>query len=210
MIAQLSGRILYKENSSVVLDTGPIAYQISCPSKLPEKLGAEATLHIYHQITEQSQALFGFESWEQRSFFKLLLGLSGVGPKVAMKMLESLSMETLTDIVANDDLARLSKVPGLGAKSAEKVLLELKRKLPKVSGVRGHGSANSNAKQSKKISASNSQSDSVIASEISDALKGLGYKDYEIRLALDEITPQLGSTADTEEGLRLALNVLAG
>ena len=222
MIAHLSGRILQKEDTTLVIDTGSMGYQVTCPAAIVEKSKDPAHLFIYHHITEQSQALFGFESWEQRNFFKLLLSLSGVGPKVAMKILESVTMADLEQMVASEDMARLSKLPGLGAKSAEKVFLELKRKLPKGSGSRiqdsgkvktksnqGDGVASSISQFATRLSSSKSIRNSQFSSEITDALRGLGYKDYEINIALDEIGPQLGKDADTEEGLRLALSVLS-
>ncbi len=204
MIAYLEGNIIAKEEGALILQAESVGYFVHCSKLLAESLHGVIKLFIYHHITEQSQALYGFKSAEERGFFKLLLGLSGVGPKVAMNMMQSITLADLHDIAAAEDLARLAKLPGLGAKSAEKIMLELKRKLK----VPSPGDKKNKASAGPRVSGK-----AVVAhpleSELSVALKGLGYKDYEIRLAIDETRHSWESNTSAEDALRLALSALA-
>jgi Holliday junction DNA helicase RuvA len=133
MIAQLHGRIVRKDPQEVVLDTGGVGYRVFIPVstfyRLPEE-GAEARLRIHTHVREDALALFGFLSEIEHDLFEKLIGVAGVGPKLAVTILSGMEAPELVDALRAGDVPRLVRIPGVGRKTAERLVLELKEKLP--------------------------------------------------------------------------------
>jgi Holliday junction DNA helicase RuvA len=187
MIGRLRGVVAGKHADRVVLDVNGVGYEIAVtPPTVVEipALGEEAVLHTHLHVREDALALFGFPTEDQRDLFRLLLGVSGVGPRVALAILGTLTPEALRIAVVTEDAEALTQVPGIGKRSAQKLMLELRPKLdlpdaelPTI------GSA---------------------AAEARAALEGLGYQPAEIR----DVMRDLDTTMPIEELLRLALQEL--
>jgi holliday junction DNA helicase RuvA len=132
MIAHLRGKLIYKQPGQVIVEAGGVGYDvvISVPTftELPA-VGAEASLHIHTQVSEDQIALFGFMDREEKRLFERLITVSGVGPKLAIKMLSGLSSERTVQAIRGQDHAQLVRIPGVGKKLAERLVVELKDKL---------------------------------------------------------------------------------
>jgi len=132
MIAHLRGKLIHKEPGQVIVEAGGVGYDvvISVPTftALPAA-GAEASLHIHTQVSEDQIALFGFLDREEKRLFERLITVSGVGPKLAIKILSGLSSERTVQAIRAQDHAQLTRIPGVGKKLAERLVVELKDKL---------------------------------------------------------------------------------
>jgi holliday junction DNA helicase RuvA len=132
MIGQLRGRLAEKRPNQVLVDVGGVGYLVQVPLSTFAALGelhAEVTLLIHTHVREDALALFGFVSAREKHFFELLISASGVGPSLALKILSGMSVEELVPAIRNSDLLRLTKIPGVGRKTAERIVVELKDKL---------------------------------------------------------------------------------
>jgi Holliday junction DNA helicase RuvA len=132
MIAHLRGKLLLKQPGQAIVEAAGVGYDvtISVPTftSLPS-VGAEASLHIHTQISENQIALFGFFESEEKRLFERLITVSGVGPKLAIKMLSGLSPDRTVQAIRAQDHAQLTRIPGVGKKLAERLVVELKDKL---------------------------------------------------------------------------------
>ena len=132
MIAHLRGRILEKQPNRVILDVQGVGYDVQVPLStyyhLPE-VGAEVALRIHTHVREDALQLFGFASEEEEAVFHELIGVKNVGPRAAQNILSGIEARDLAAAVAQGDVARLTKVPGVGKKTAERLVVELKEKL---------------------------------------------------------------------------------
>lgn len=135
MIGQLCGRLAEKRPNQVLVDVGGVGYLVQVPlstyAALSE-LHTEVTLLIHTHVREDALALFGFVSAREKHFFELLISASGVGPALALKILSGMSVEELVPAIRGGDLVRLTKIPGVGRKTAERIVVELKDKLESV------------------------------------------------------------------------------
>jgi Holliday junction DNA helicase RuvA len=133
VIGSLRGKLAVKRPEEVVVEAAGVGYQVlvgaNTLSELPDE-GKEVFLHIYTHMRDDAIELFGFASDEEKRVFKSLLGISGIGPKVALSIVASLSHEDFLKAVESEDIALLTKVPGLGKKTAHRLVLELRGKLP--------------------------------------------------------------------------------
>lgn len=187
MIGRLRGLLAAKLRESVILDVAGVGYEIAVtPSALVElpSVGEEVVLHTHLHVREDQLSFFGFPAADQRDLFRLLIGVSGVGPKVAMAILGTMPVDDLRRAVVGEDVAALTAVPGIGKRGAQKLILELRPKLdlPDTALV-GGGSA---------------------LSEVREALEGLGYQAAEIR----EVLVGIPSDLPVEELLRMSLQEL--
>jgi Holliday junction DNA helicase RuvA len=135
MIGLLRGRLLEKRPNQVILDVGGVGYLVAVPLSTYAAMGelhAEVTLLIHMHVREDALALYGFLSAREKHLFELLLGASGVGPSLALKILSGMNVEELVPAIRNSDLARLTRIPGVGRKTAERMVVELKDKLEAV------------------------------------------------------------------------------
>src|SRR5271166_6248776 len=132
MIGLLRGRLLEKRPNQVILDVGGVGYLVAVPLSTFAALGelhAEVTLLIHTHVREDTLALYGFLSQREKHLFELLLGASGVGPVLALKILSGMSVEELVPAIRAGDLPRLTRIPGVGRKTAERIVVELRDKL---------------------------------------------------------------------------------
>jgi Holliday junction DNA helicase RuvA len=132
VIARLTGRILEREPQGVVIDVGGLGYGVRIPLStfyaLPE-VGEAATLRIHTHLTQDSLTLYGFASRQEQSLFERLIEISGVGPRLALTMLSGLPTGDLVDAIGEGDAARLRGIPGVGPKTADRVVLEMRDKV---------------------------------------------------------------------------------
>jgi holliday junction DNA helicase RuvA len=135
MIAHLRGKLITRHPNLVVLETAGVGYQVtvSVPtfSELPS-LGSEVALHIHTHVREDQLALYGFVRPEEKQLFEKLITVSGIGPKLAITVLSGMPADEMINAIRSNDLARLTKIPGVGRKTAERMVLELRDKLPPV------------------------------------------------------------------------------
>ncbi len=202
MIACLRGELLHKALDKLIVDVNGVGYDISfCQagaSLLPET-GQEIFIHTYLNVREDALDLYGFMLIEEKEMFVTLLQVSGIGPKVALNMLSAIHPADLARSIVSEDLHRLTQLPGIGKKTAERLCLELKDKVQAMSG------------QDDAVGRYDAMSDSVAADVIS-ALVNLGYPRakaldalHGVRQSLPEGSPE----APIEELLRLSLRSLA-
>ena len=133
MIAHLRGRLLEKRPTQVILDVGGVGYNVHIPVstfyQLPRP-GAEAQLFVYTHVREDTLALYGFLTEQEKALFEKLIGVSGIGPRLAVAVLSGLEIDELTAAIRRADTGRLTRIPGVGRKTAERIVLELREKLP--------------------------------------------------------------------------------
>lgn len=195
MIGSLRGTVLAQQGSSVLLEVGGIGYWVTVlPGVASALSGAEdqAFIHIYHHIREDAQVLYGFATNHERRLFEVLLSAHGVGPSLAMAILSTHAPARLLQAIASDDLAALCLVPGVGKKTAQRLLIELK---PKLDLPEFEFSATDDEAQTAKPS---------VTTDAHDALVELGYQSDEIRAVLK----QLPNHDDASALLRAALREL--
>lgn len=132
MIAFLRGKVLEKHPGQTILDVGGVGYDVIIPvstyTKLPDD-GSEARLYIHTHVREDALALFGFATKEEKTVFEKLIGVSGIGPKLAVTVLSGLATADLVGAIRSGDLVRLTRIPGVGKKTAERMVVELRDKL---------------------------------------------------------------------------------
>jgi holliday junction DNA helicase RuvA len=191
MIGRLTGILLEKNPPQILLDVQGVAYELDVPMStfynLP-MLHEIVVLHTQLIVREDAHLLYGFLSNQERIAFRQLLKISGVGPKLALSVLSGLSLNDLAVAVANKEAGRLTKIPGVGKKTAERLLLELQGKFTVTGTIVVQGSAD--------LSSSN---------DIVNALLALGYNDKEAGWA----AKQLPKDTDVSEGIRQALKLLS-
>ena len=187
MIGSLRGRIVSKRPDNVIIETCGVGYQVMVPinilSSLPEE-GGEVFLHVYTHVREDSLQLYGFPSEEEKRVFTTLLGVTGIGPKMALNILSGFTVRDFMKAVDSEDVALLCKVPGLGKKTAHRLILELREKL-----------------------VSKAVKDRVFDDTLS-ALINLGYKKSEAIEALERA--YRGGYTQVEDLLKEALRYLTG
>ena len=140
MIAHVRGHLIVKTPQYAVIDVHGVGYKVFIPlstfTKLPHEKD-EIMLHTYTHVREDAMLLYGFLSVEERDFFTTLLTISGVGPKMGLNLLSGSSLSDLMKIVESEDAKRLSMIPGVGKKTAARIILELKEKIPMLSAAEG-------------------------------------------------------------------------
>jgi Holliday junction DNA helicase RuvA len=156
MIAHLRGKLLTKHPNQVVIDNGGVGYEvtISVPtfSELPAN-GSEVALHIYTHVREDVIALYGFSRPAEKQLFEKLMTVSGIGAKLAITILSGMAAHEMASAIRGNDVARLTKIPGIGKKTAERMVLELRDKLPAAAETSRATSSNRNALEEDVLSA---------------------------------------------------------
>jgi Holliday junction DNA helicase RuvA len=193
MIGRISGTLLEKHPPLVLVDVGGVGYEIDVPMStfynLPA-LGEKIALHTQLIVREDAHQLYGFATHDERAAFRQLLKISGVGPKLALTILSGMSVTELSHVVAAQEVGRLTKIPGIGKKTAERLLLELRDKLPSAEAallIAGTGPA------------------PAIRNDALDALLALGYNEREASWAVK----QLPANLDVSDSIRQALKFLS-
>src|ERR1700747_888295 len=195
MIGQLRGRLAEKRPNQVLVDVGGVGYVVQVPLSTYAALGelhAEVTLLIHTHVRENACQLTGFVSAREKHFFEMLLSASGVGPALALKILSGMSVEELVPAIRGSDLARLTKIPGVGRKTAERMVVELKDKLEAVTIAEEKGPA----------------SKAGVEADVVSALANLGYDGRQTESAVAEGKRAAG-TASFEKLLKAALQALS-
>ncbi len=189
MISHLTGTILLKTERHLILDVGGVGYKVAATTETLGKSKAEETVSLWTHLAVRENALdlYGFLTKEEQNFFELLITVSGIGPKSALAIFNVASVETLRRAISSGDTSYLTKVSGIGRKTAEKIVLELREKI----GAQG---------DSEKGSSAQNEVDAV------EALKSLGYSQFEAREAVKKIEP---SITDTGARVKAALKQLA-
>lgn len=189
MIGRLSGIVLEKIPPQILIDVQGVAYEVDVPMstfyQLPGLL-ENVVLHTQLIVREDAHLLFGFHTQDERTVFRQLLKISGVGPRLALSVLSGLSLADLADAVAHKEVGRLTKIPGVGKKTAERLLLELQGKFAVASAV------------NKSVDADNSN-------DILNALLALGYSEKEAGWAAKQVADDAG----VSDGIRQALKFLS-
>jgi len=189
MIDLLRGSLVSTDGESVLIDVGGVGYRVAMTPRGVVALGGrgrDAVVHTHLHVREDSMALFGFESADERDLFRILLGAGGVGPKLALAILATLSPGELQRAMLAEDAAALTAVPGIGKKSAQRLILELRSRfeMPDVA-----------------------PAASTPLGEVREALEGLGYQPAEVREAIAGLDEE-GRTV--EQLLKTALQKLGG
>jgi Holliday junction DNA helicase RuvA len=196
MIGQLRGRLAEKRPNQVLVDVGGVGYVVQVPLSTYAALGelhTEVSLLIHTHVREDALALYGFVSSREKHFFEMLLSASGVGPTLALKILSGMSVEELVPAIRGSDLARLTRIPGVGRKTAERMVVELKDRLESV------------AVEAEKPAPS---SPAGIEADVISALVNLGYDARAAETAVGEAKREAGS-GNFEKLLRGALHSLS-
>ena len=201
MISYLKGTIMHKTANSVMVLCGSVGYEVQIPASRILRYAQQQTceFYIYYHQREDAVQLFGFESWAEREFFMTLLNVSGIGPKGALAMIGQSTLSGLYQAIAGENVEFLTKVPGIGKKTAQRLVLELKDKLP--------------ASALEEFEASGLELPEVTVApvmmkdDITDVLLSLGYHESEIRKIYPELKKMQG--ADEQTIIKKALQMLA-
>lgn len=193
MIGRIAGTLLEKHPPLVLVDVGGVGYEIDVPMStfynLPA-IGEKVALHTQLIVREDAHQLYGFASHDERAAFRQLLKISGVGPKLALTILSGMSVAELSHVVAAQEVGRLTKIPGIGKKTAERLLLELRDKLPSAAAA---------------LLSVGAEPGPATRNDALDALLALGYNEREASWAVK----QLPANLDVSDSIRQALKFLS-
>src|ERR1700731_1414567 len=196
MIGQLRGHLADKRPNQVLVDVGGVGYLVQVPLSTFASLGelhTEVTLLIHTHVREDALSLYGFLSSREKHFFELLLSASGVGPSLALKILSGMSVEELVPAIRGGDVARLTRIPGVGRKTAERIVVELKDKLEAVT---------------VEVERPTASSPAGIDADVVSALVNLGYEARAAESAVADARRENGS-GNFEKLLRASLQALS-
>jgi len=200
MIARLSGILIEKSITQCVVDVNGAGYRVVVPLttfyELPE-IGQPVVIHIHTHVREDAIHLYGFHAQEEREVFQLMISVSGIGPKLAINILSGIAAGELVRAITEEDLKRLTGVPGVGKKTAERMILELKDKAIKL------------GREGATVGTMIKTGDQVKDDALS-ALVNLGYKGSAVKDAVDRIMRETPETLSLDQLLKQALRVLAG
>ena len=191
MIGSIRGRLFEKNPPQILVETNGVGYEIDVPMStlynLPD-IGAEVFLYTHYVVREDAELLFGFSTKAERSLFRLLIRISGIGPKIALSILSGISASILAQAVSQAEPGLLTRIPGVGKKTAERIVLELKGKIDTVVGSADSQTPTSGAK-----------------ADIISALVSLGYSEREALQAVKG----LAADVTVNDGIREALKALS-
>jgi len=193
MLHHIKGTLLEKKPDSAIVEVNGIGFEIFISSTtylaLPEE-GSDITLYLHTYVREDAISLYGFYTPVERLLFKLLISVSGIGPKVARNILSNIQINDFISAIVSKDLARLSAVQGLGKKTAEKLILELKEKIGDL-----------------QVSSYNTGNKHIVLSDAVSALVNLGYKQQQSREVVEEVLKETTSLS-IEDVIKLSLKRL--
>jgi Holliday junction DNA helicase RuvA len=202
MIAHLKGSLLKKTTDSLIIDNGGVGYEVFVPLStfyaLPEK-DEKVSLHIHTHVKEDAFILFGFNTILEKKVFRLLISISGIGPKLAVNILSGIGPEELIEAIARGDVVKLQSIPGVGKKTAERIVLELKDKVGKISSELSIPPIRTRTPEDKTV--------------LDDALSALLNLGYPVKAANRAVDKAISGMADGEKSLegviKEALRLLA-
>jgi Holliday junction DNA helicase RuvA len=195
MIDFIRGKLVYRESDYIVLDVSGVGYRLFCanPYAITADEGKELTLYTHHHVREDAAILYGFQTREEQALFRRLLFVSGIGPRVALGILSAGRPEAVVTAIYQEDINFLVKLPGIGRKTAQRIVLDLKDKLADLPMLQAAASPSSN-----RATAVSSRTGGIAWQEAKQALQALGYSEAEA----DRIWPAIqesaaaGATAD--------------
>lgn len=205
MYAYIKGVITDRNDQQIVIENNGIGYLINCPLGISAEIGGigdEVTVYLYQSVKEDDISLYGFNSRDQKEMFLKLITVSGIGPKVAHSICASLSAEQIAAAVMSNNISVLTGVKGLGKKTAERIILELKDKLKSQL-----GSASSIAVSPSAVVSASGSADMSVMNDAAGALIVLGYKDQE---ASEAVASAYEEGIGLEELIRKSLKIAAG
>ena len=200
MIGQLRGRILEKHPNRIIVDVNGVGYDVSVPLSTFYGLGepgSEIALRIHTHVREDALALYGFATALEQDLFERLIGISGIGPKLALAVLSGIEPLELVRAIERGDLARLTAIPGIGKKTSERIVLELKDRLPRAQAV------------AVAIGGGGEREAPSLGVDLLSALMNLGYHRPLAEKAVDWALKAVGPDAGFERTLKHALRELA-
>ena len=205
MIDYVRGPVAHMESDSIVIDVQGIGYRVFCPNPYAFAKSEEAvTVYTHHHVREDAMILYGFQSREEQKLFRRLIEVNGIGPKVALGMLAGGKPDTLVMAIQQDNLTYLTKLPGIGKKTAQRIVLDLKDKLDNI------GLDLQQMGQSLFVDAPVLMDDEEHSSwnEAREALKALGYRDVELDKAWNELQHRVHADESVDSLMKKALQVL--
>jgi len=185
MIGSIKGKITFKNEKFIIVETGGVGYKISIPlSVLSKKIDDEVFLWVHTHVREDAFDLYGFLDRQELEFFEMLINVSGIGPKSALVILGIASIETFRKAISTGDISYLTKISGIGKKTAEKIIIELRDKIGE------------------------NKSDISLKGELDalEALKSLGYSQNEAREALKKVSADSNTNTKIREALKILSN----
>ena len=195
MIAFLRGRVLEKHPNRVIVDVAGVGYDVAVPLSTfytAGDAGTEITLRVHTHVREDQLALFGFATPLELTVFERLIAVSGIGPKLALSVLSGIEPRELITAIQRNDLARLTRIPGVGKKTAERIVVELRDRLPKAVEAAGAGAAPA-------------APGDTLRDDLVSALSNLGYH----RQSIDKVLDKIDDGERFEDALRKALKELS-
>ena len=204
MISFIRGTVADLTETSVIVESGYIGFEINMTGNALAQLhiGQEVKLHTYFQVREDAMVLYGFFNKDDLQVFKLLLGVNGVGPKAALGVLAGITADELRFAVLSDDVETLSKAPGIGKKTAQKLILELKDKL-NIEDMLEHAA---HGGDSEDLASGTDTASNTMQAEAVQALTALGYGSAESLRAVKKSSPECSSVEDIlKEALKFLL-----
>ena len=200
MIAHIQGRLHFKSPENLIIDVDGIGYQVHVPLttfyELPD-IGNTVALHIHTHVREDALQLYGFQAQEEKALFVRLMGVAGIGPRLAVNILSGISPAELAECLGQGDLARLISIPGVGRKTAERIMVEMRDKLPALAADRDIALSVKSA------------ADEAVMNDAISALVNLGYKKGVARKAIDQAIERLEGEINLESLLKESLRALA-
>jgi holliday junction DNA helicase RuvA len=206
MIAHLSGTLLYKQTTTVILDVGGVGYEVTIPLSTfydLEDAGAVVKLRIYTHVREDALQLYGFKTARERELFQQLISVSGIGPKLGITMLSGMSADEIIVSIRQNNLARLTSIPGVGKKTAERLVIELRDKITALS------SPALEEEFAAQAGAGAPASEDAVRDDALSALINLGYQKAAGEKAITAAIQEGGDVVSVEIILRRALRTLA-
>jgi len=201
MIARLSGILVEKSVTQCVVDVNGAGYRVVVPLttfyELPE-IGQPVVIHIHTHVREDAIHLYGFHAREEQAVFQLMISVSGIGPKLAVNILSGIAAGELIRAVMEDDLKRLTGIPGVGKKTAERMILELKDKLAKLD------------RETVLVGTVSAETGAQVKDDALSALVNLGYKGSAVKEVVDRIMREAPEIPSLDQLLKRALKTLAG
>lgn len=204
MLAYIKGTLEMKMTGYIVIDVGGLGYKVFMSDSGIEKLGnigETVKVHTYYKVREDDISIYGFNTLEELKMFELLISVSGVGAKTALSMLAVCEPTEFALSIISEDIKALTQIPGIGAKSAQRIILELKDKIKKEQQIQELTNANNNSKSKVQIALKNNYK----LEEAITALQVLGYNKKEIERAFEKLDKK---ELSTEELIRKGLSIL--
>jgi holliday junction DNA helicase RuvA len=199
MFEYIKGILAEKNLGEAVVEAGGVGYALvialSTYERLPDA-GAQVKMFTHHHVREDAEKLYGFSTRDERELFRQIIAISNIGPKTAISILSGVSADVLKDCVKTSDASRLKKIPGVGEKTAQRLVMELKGKLDFLGNMPG-----APVPERKGVASSS-------RSEAFDAMVSLGYAEKQVQLALGRVESVLEKEAPAEEWIKKALQVI--